>query len=205
MKKLLAFVVVSGLLSAAAGPAGAQTPAAAPVPAPAPATQAPSGLAADVPFQMQLTISRFQGEKRVSSLPYVLSMKAGRIGGGGPTARLGLGARVPVQTEMAPVADKAAQPISTINYENVGTNIEARAIAMPDGRIELNITINESSVVTDTPEPQRTSDRDRPVFRSYQSTNTIVLKDGETTQFTAASDRVSGEVVRVEVKITVLK
>jgi hypothetical protein len=32
-----------------------------------------------------------------------------------------------------------------------------------------------------------------------------VLKDGETTQFTAASDRVSGEVVRVEVKVTVLK
>ena len=208
MKKLLASVVVSGLMSAAAGQvARAQTP-----PPPTPLPTAPGAgvaAAADVPFQMQLTISRFQGEKRVSSLPYVLSMKALRVGGpgaSGPVARVGLGARVPVQTQMAPVGDgKSPQPITTVNYENVGTNIEARALMLPDGRIELNVTINESSVVTDTPEPQRTSDRDRPVFRSYQSTNTIVLKDGETTQFTAASDRVSGEVVRVEVKVTVLK
>jgi uncharacterized protein YgiM (DUF1202 family) len=44
-----------------------------------------------------------------------------------------------------------------------------------------------------------------PVLRSYQSTNTLFLKDGQTTQFTAASDRISGEVVRVEVKATVVK
>jgi hypothetical protein len=31
------------------------------------------------------------------------------------------------------------------------------------------------------------------------------VKEGQTTQFTAASDRVSGEVVRVEVKLTVVK
>jgi hypothetical protein len=31
------------------------------------------------------------------------------------------------------------------------------------------------------------------------------VKDGQTVQFTAATDRVSGEVVRVEVKLTVVK
>ena len=156
---------------------------------------------------MQLVISRYQGEKRVSSLPYTLSMKATTLGRG-PLARLNLGARVPVPMPMiAPAADgKPAAPMSSFNYENVGTNISSTASLLPDGRIDLNIEINESSVVTETAELRASgSSEGRPVFRSYQSTNTIVLKDGETTQFTAASDRVSGEVVRVEVKVTVLK
>jgi hypothetical protein len=33
----------------------------------------------------------------------------------------------------------------------------------------------------------------------------LFIKDAQTVQFTAASDRISGEVVRVEVKLTVVK
>jgi hypothetical protein len=96
--------------------------------------------------------------------------------------------------------------MSSVNYENVGTNIDIGATAMEDGRFEVTITINESSVVTDPQDLKGTPGSDNyPVFRSYQSTNTLFVKDGQATQFTAASDRVSGEVVRVEVKLMVLK
>ena len=44
-----------------------------------------------------------------------------------------------------------------------------------------------------------------PVIRTFQVTNSVHLKDGETTQFTAATDRITGEVVRVEVTLKVLK
>ena len=44
-----------------------------------------------------------------------------------------------------------------------------------------------------------------PVFRSYQSTNTLVLKDGQSREFTAATDRVSGEVIRIAVTLRVVK
>ena len=44
-----------------------------------------------------------------------------------------------------------------------------------------------------------------PVFRSYQSTNTLVLKDGQSREFTAAADRVSGEVIRIGVTLRVVK
>jgi hypothetical protein len=44
-----------------------------------------------------------------------------------------------------------------------------------------------------------------PVFRSFRSTNTLVLRDGQTRQFTAATDRVSGEVVRIDVTLNVVK
>ena len=209
MKKLLvtaacstALVIVSGLVPASAQQAGAPQPAPQAAPAPAPA---PVGRATEVPFQMQLVISRYQGEKRVSSLPYTLSMKATGIGRG-PLARLNLGARVPVPMPVViAAADGKPGSVASYNYENVGTNISSTASVLPDGRLDLNIEINETSVVTETAELRASGSEGRPVFRSYQSTNTIVLKDGETTQFTAASDRVSGEVVRVEVKVTVLK
>jgi len=163
----------------------------------------------NVPLELQVVIARYQGEKRISSLPYVLSMKSTNISRGGASLRLG--SRVPVRREVStPAADgKPAATTNAVNYENVGTNIDAGASALEDGRYEVTLTISESSVITDT---KQASDLrgasgmgEYPVFRSYQSTNTLFVKDGQTAQFTAASDRVSGEVVRVEVKLTVVK
>src|SRR5688572_18553011 len=167
--------------------------------------------AQNIPLEMQVVISRYQGDKRIGSLPYVLSLKSApvsqRRGDWGATLRLG--SRVPVRTQMfapTPADGKPAPQMGPVNYENVGTNIDVGATAMEDGRFEVTITINESSVVTDAQDLKATPGSDSlPVFRSYQSTNTLFVKDGQTTQFTAASDRVSGEVVRVEVKLSVLK
>jgi hypothetical protein len=164
----------------------------------------------NIPLELQVTISRYQGEKRMSSLPYVLSLKSftnsNRTGFAGASLRLG--SRVPIRSqESTPAADgKPATTSSSVRYENVGTNIDAGASALEDGRFEVTLSINESSVVTDPQDLKATPGSDSyPVFRSYQSTNTLFLKEGQTTQFTAASDRVSGEVVRVEVKLTVVK
>ena len=43
-----------------------------------------------------------------------------------------------------------------------------------------------------------------PVFRSFGSSNTLVLRDGQSRQYTAAADRVTGESIRVDVALTVL-
>ena len=42
------------------------------------------------------------------------------------------------------------------------------------------------------------------VFRSFDSDNTLVLRDGQTRQYVAAADPVSGETIRVDVTLTVL-
>jgi hypothetical protein len=44
-----------------------------------------------------------------------------------------------------------------------------------------------------------------PVTRTFQSANTLVLRDGQTRQFTTATDRVSGEMARVDVTVRVVK
>ena len=164
----------------------------------------------NIPLELQVVISRYQGDKRISSLPYVLSLKSwtSSFRTGGQGASLRLGSRVPIRSQVfAPPSDgKPASTTNSVSYENVGTNIDAGATALEDGRFELTVSINESSVVTDPQDLKSTPGSDSyPVFGSYQSTNTLFVKEGQTVQFTAASDRVSGEVVRVEVKLTVVK
>ena len=46
---------------------------------------------------------------------------------------------------------------------------------------------------------------EQPVFRSFQSSNTMILRDGQSVQYTAAADRISGESIRVDVRLTVLE
>ena len=203
-------VVMAATVVMASGAAAAQEPP----PGPRPVNQESSPTSPkkvqNIPLELQVVIARYQGEKRISSLPYVLSLKSftNSFRAGPSGASLRLGSRVPIRSQVVtPAADgKPATTTSSVGYENVGTNIDAGATALEDGRFEVTISINESSVVTDPQDLKGTPGSDSyPVFRSYQSTNTFFVKEGETKQFTAASDRVSGEVVRVEVKLTVVK
>ena len=43
------------------------------------------------------------------------------------------------------------------------------------------------------------------MIRNFEAENTLVLRDGQTRQFTAAADRVTGEVVKVDVTLKVAK
>ena len=205
MKKL----VVVAALAAMVGSSAPSTAVAQPAQEPTSPTSAKK--VQNVPLELQIVIGRYQGDKRISSLPYVLSLKSGlnsTFRQPGQGASLRLGSRVPIRSQVVtPAADgKPATTANSVSYENVGTNIDGAATALEDGRYEVTITINESSVVTDQQDLKGTPGSESyPVFRSYQSTNTLFVKEGQTVQFTAAADRVSGEVVRVEVKLTVVK
>ena len=199
MTKKLVVVALAGIIwITSAGATAAQGPE-------------PSKVPQNVPLEVQVVISRYQGEKRISSLPYVLSLKSGLVTTfrqPGQGAQLRLGSRVPIPTQVvAPPADgKPAATTSSVAYDNVGTNIDCAATALEGGRFEVTLTVNETSVVSDPQDLKAIPGSGAyPVFRSYQSTNTLFIRDGQTLQFTAASDRVSGEVVRVEVKLTVVK
>lgn len=92
------------------------------------------------------------------------------------------------------------------NYETVGTQISCMARTRGDGRFEVHVSIDESSVVgydrtaTDLPAGPYP-----PVFRSFHSSNTRVLGDGQSRRFLAAADPVTGETIRVDVTLTVLQ
>jgi hypothetical protein len=44
-----------------------------------------------------------------------------------------------------------------------------------------------------------------PIFRTFNTGGTVFLRDGQTTQLTTAADPITGETMRVDVTLTVVK
>jgi hypothetical protein len=45
----------------------------------------------------------------------------------------------------------------------------------------------------------------QPILRNFQTTGSFVLKDGESKQWVAASDKASGEMLKIDVTLNVEK
>ena len=154
------------------------------------------------PLRIQIVLSKYQGEKKVSSLPYTITVNAADPRSANNRASLRMGAQVPIVTMARPGGNADAPLTPTVQYRDVGTSIDCTANAIDDGRFKLDLGIEDSSVDAGQ-SPSSTSSH--PAFRSFRSNNTLLLKDGQTTQFTTATDKVSGEVVKVDVTLTVVK
>jgi hypothetical protein len=91
-----------------------------------------------------------------------------------------------------------------VQYKDIGTNIDCDAQMLDDGRVRIQVIIDDGSVYPDEhgKEPDTIG---RPSFRSFRATDSIVLKDGATGQLTAATDTISGETVKIDVTLTVVK
>jgi hypothetical protein len=155
-----------------------------------------------IPLEVQVTISRYQGEKKISSMPYLLAVNSNSA-----DAQLTMNVDVPVASTTFTAAsdDKPGPaPLVSFNYRGVGTNIQCGASTADDGRFEINLGVDETSVVPSS-EGQVGTRPGMPAFRNFKSRNRVLLRDGQTRQYTAATDRISGETVRIEVSLKVVK
>ena len=175
--------------------AGAQQPAKPAAVAPRPAETAL--------MIVEVTISRHLGDKRISSTPYSLAVVPAN------RSSLRMGGDVPVpSTTLTPVQkdDTApAKPLTSFSYRPIGTNIDVVADRPVDDHYIFSITIEESSIYPPETAPQTTKTSGAPAFRSFRSSNSISMRDGQTLEYVMATDRISGEVYRVGVKLTVVK
>jgi hypothetical protein len=158
-----------------------------------------------IPIKVQVVLSRWQGDKKISSLPYSLSVNVATERSLGGRATLRLGTKVPVATTMGPQVPGAkgetiTAGVTTYNYQDVGTNIDCSAQAIDGGRFRIEVTIEDSSILQEVGKSG-----DRPSFRNYRATDSMILKDGETGQFSVATDKVTGETTKVDVTLTVVK
>jgi hypothetical protein len=152
---------------------------------------------------VQLVVSRYAADKKVSSLPYTLWVTAN----GKMTTSVRMGVQTPiVQTVFgAPAAGgQTTVPASSYSYKDIGTNIDCNATSQADGSFVLEIKLNDSSVSFDSKDPGQTL-KGIPAFRNFTSNFSIVMKDGQTAQYASATDPVSGETLRVDATINVLK
>jgi hypothetical protein len=140
-----------------------------------------------IPLSIDVVVSRYQGEKKISSLPYTLAVNANEIAPPGGVCQLRMGTQVPVPSV---VVSKGDIDESSFTYRDIGTNIDCSARSIEDGNFQLRLTVEDTSVYANTQGATAPTIEKMPVFRSFRSTNTLVLRDGQTRDFSAAADRV---------------
>ncbi len=151
-------------------------------------------------LKVQVVLSRYQGEKRISSLPYAMTVTTNAS-----PASVRMGAQLPIaMTVQGGVSSTPVPVIESYNYREVGTSIDCSASALDGGRYAVRVTIEDSSVYPDD-SVGGAAKTGHPSFRTFKSDQTIVLADGQSAQYTTATDKVTGEVVKVDVTLTVLK
>ena len=147
-----------------------------------------SSQASTTSVKLQVVLSRYEGDKRVSSLPYTLLLVPGKSG----THRMG--AEVPVPTT-------SGTP-SSYTLQQIGSQIEAMVTALPDGRYNLQLTVTDRWSVP--PGPQSTvGGLSIPTFRNMTSASQAIMSNGETIQFTSSADKLNNETFKIDVTLTV--
>jgi len=163
----------------------------------------PSGVY--VPLKVSLLLSRYQGEKKLSSVPYVLWVTANNP----ERTSLRMGNQIPVTTTVFG-AKEGERPQTSYNYKDVGTNIDCTSSTAQDGYFKLNLTISDSSVYfPDRTDPTlstaATSVVGTAAFRSFTSSFFILIRDGQTVQYTSATDQITGQVIKIDATVNVQK
>ena len=154
-------------------------------------------------LMVEVTISRHLGDKLISSTPYQLSV----IPENRSSLRMGGDVPVPSVTFAPAQEGKPANPLTSYGYRSIGTNIDVIAGPVVDGQYRLTLTIEENSIYPLDAASITTAMKatGAPAFRSFKSNNTIALRDGQSLDYTMATDRISGEVYRVNIKLAVVK
>ena len=197
MTKSIQYLVLASTLAIAAPASAQQKPA-----TPGEVPQRAAG--EQIPLKVQLVVSRYQGEKKISSTPYTLSV----VANDNDKTSLRMSVDVPVpSTVFSGGGPNTSIPQMSYSYKSVGTNIDWSARTIDSGWFKLDLGVSDTSVFLADKQNNAVaaSMPNVPAFRSFTTTFNILLKDGQTAQHTAATDPVSGEVLRVDVTLTVLK
>lgn len=159
-----------------------------------------------VPLKVTIVFNEYDGEKKVSSLPYALFLKA--VDEHHPYfGRVRMGVRVPI----------ASGKDGQLQYQDVGSNIDCEALSLEGGRFLLDLMVERSSIYPNSADNDAHSAQLRadsqahepmthePMIRTFRANQALMLRDGQTTQATVATDPLNGHIVKVDVTLNVLK
>jgi hypothetical protein len=176
--------------------------------APKPESTKPAEARAAKPelLRVQIAISRLQGERKVGSIPYTLLLTSD-----GRKARLRMGVEVPVAVATLAAGETAKAPVTSFQYRNVGTNIDCWMEDRREGLYQLSLNVESSSVYS-SPDSRTNVGLsetglapNQPLFRTFNVGLNPTLRDGQTVQAVASTDPVTGEVVKIDVTMNVVR
>src|SRR5688572_8823769 len=149
-----------------------------------------------VPLKVTVEISRFEGAKKTASLPFVLWVNTGSGGHG----QIQMGSEVPVPQATVSNKEGTTVPVQSYSYRPLGTNITCEAAALADGLYRLTLNVNDSQIFRTT-----TGSQVGPIYQNFKSINSPILRDGQSVQFAVATDKTSGEVIKLDVTLNLVK
>ena len=151
-----------------------------------------------VPLKVTVTISRFDGDKKTSSLPYVLWVNTGREG-----SSIRMGGDVPVPTT---VTSSTGQTTPSYSYRSVGTNIDCSASAIAGGLYRISLGVEDTQLARSPAGLQMGASSTAPVsYQRFRAQHQPILRDGQTVQFSVATDKTTGEVIKLDVTLNLVK
>ena len=152
------------------------------------------------PVRVQIVLAEYDGEKKISSLPYTLLLNAETPRGGKASIRMGL--RVPIVVS-------GGENSKQFQYQDLGTNLDGWAGKMEDGGFNLHLAVERSSAYSSAGAKSAgaggTEVGAQPVIQQFRTEFDALLHDGQTLQSTLATDPVSGRVTKVEVTVNKVK
>ncbi len=172
-------------------------------------------------LKVDVVLARYQGEKKTSSLPFTIWLNVPQLvprpnttppfesPQASGSVRMGIDVPVGRRTTTTNRPDNAGGTQSGTNtnteYRNVGTSIDCYASPLDDGRFWISLRLNDSSIYAESGPGRLASAADPPAFRTFSIDNRLPMRDGQTLEFGTGTDKISGETVRVDVTLNVLK
>lgn len=161
-------------------------------------------------FRVQVVVSEFDGANKIASLPYTVPVaptSPGEKQMAFGSVRVGL--RVPI-----PASTKSGE--NTIQYMDVGTNVDVRVRPADAERYSLELTIERSWLYVRHRDkdgnvegrawmPGDPAPESAPLNHHFRANVEFMLRDGRSAETTAATDPVTGHVFKVDAQLAVLK
>ena len=93
--------------------------------------------------------------------------------------------------------------MSSFQYRSLGTNINVAGRPVDDGKYNIFVSVQDSQL---GPAPSGTKGEGAtPRYSSFRSTNRLTLRDGQSSQYAVATDSITGQVVKLDVTMNIVK
>ena len=162
------------------------------------------------PVKLQIVLSEYDGTKKIANLSYSIPLIVPATKPSGAYSTLRIGVKVPVTTAVSKTG------ATQIQYIDVGTSIDARVGHADDGKYQVELKVDRSSLYvtargqdgkivgkewSDGEAPPTT----QPLVRQYRGDVGMFLREGQPAEGTVATDPLTGHVFKVEVTLNVAK
>jgi type II secretory pathway component GspD/PulD (secretin) len=159
-----------------------------------------------VQLRAQIVVIRYQGDRKIGSVPYSFLLTSDKT-----PVSLKNGVDVPVPVFSSGTTGSSSSPAGiTYQYRTVGTSIKCQAEERAEGLFQLVFEFEISSLFTrpgnNSPSGETSPPvGDQPLFRTQNFTPRLLLRDGQTSLAALSTDPMSGEVLKLEVTLNVVK